>query len=150
MISLSINSVCFLQATFKPPKAIRGGIPICFPQVCASILLSVCFCNFYIFVSEFNFLRYAVWKYWFSWATWICKEPSLECWSWSPTISIKYFSQGLHWLNPQALWRRCEDLASQVHYSIWILIYLIQFLNWHFNFNALLLSKVVKLAWNNC
>lgn len=36
---ISSVSFCFIiivQATFKPPKAIGGGIPICFPQVCSS------------------------------------------------------------------------------------------------------------------
>lgn len=49
MNALSINNLCFLQTTFKPPKAIRGGIPICFPQVRALILLSICFCYFLYF-----------------------------------------------------------------------------------------------------
>lgn len=35
----------FVQAIFKPPKPIRGGIPICFPQV---RLLSFC-CSIHCF-----------------------------------------------------------------------------------------------------
>lgn len=35
-MNLLLNfTICALdQANFKPPNAIRGGIPICFPQVC--------------------------------------------------------------------------------------------------------------------
>lgn len=34
-----------LQNNFKPPKSIRGGIPICFPQVCVSICVCILFVN---------------------------------------------------------------------------------------------------------
>lgn len=34
LVILIFNISC--QATFKPPKAIRGGIQICFPQVWSS------------------------------------------------------------------------------------------------------------------
>lgn len=117
---------------------------------------SMCFNSFvFVFLQflcilffQLKCLWYAVRDYWCSWATWICKESTLEYWSWSPTISSKYFSQGLRWLNPQALWRRSENLASQVHISIRGLIYLIMVLNWHFNFSALLQAKLLKVAWN--
>lgn len=34
-----------VQAMFKPPRAIRGGIPLCFPQVCASFFpYDIIFC----------------------------------------------------------------------------------------------------------
>ena len=39
-----------IKATFKPPKEIRGGIPICFPQVCVKLLF------FSIQLISFNFV----------------------------------------------------------------------------------------------
>ena len=39
-ILIIINFNASLQATFKPPKAIRGGIQICFPQVWSSSCFS--------------------------------------------------------------------------------------------------------------
>lgn len=40
-IHVSFFTPFLLQASFKPPNSIRGGIPICFPQVCVSILFPV-------------------------------------------------------------------------------------------------------------
>jgi len=64
-----------MQAIFKPPRAMRGGIQICFPQV---LILSVTW-NIYFsgpsLLQTINLLHTPeVWKLRITGATWLCEE----------------------------------------------------------------------------
>lgn len=53
-----------MQANFTPPRSLRGGIPICFPQVRVSY--KACMFWFIVFSLSTLYYPYAVLKFWYS------------------------------------------------------------------------------------
>lgn len=125
-----------MQAVFAPPKPIRGGIPICFPQV--GVKISIVFVKIKIVVvwavKKNKTLFATVSQQWYDRATWICEDEILENRFGSPSSPYRCTLQLLHRLDSRRT--RSLDMASQVRS---LLFFFFQFNSIQFMFSFLLI-----------
>lgn len=112
---------------------------------CAILSIFLNFFQWVLFSILFDYLNCAaVWKCWFTWATWIRKKQNLDHWGW-PSIFIHIWPTRkiFHWLAAQTFRRWSEVLAPQVWSSSLANI-------WWFQYGALdIESKAICRPYQN-